>query len=225
MPSPMRHAGRRRLVLAVLLACLVLAGCAAPVPPPPPADQTAGPQTETIFLVERGWHTDIGLEATQLGDALGQLRTIFPGVHTLVIGFGQRAYLLQPHPDFGDMLAALAPGPGAMLVTALRDPPQTAFPAEDIVVLHVSARGLARLVDFVTKSFERAPDGALHAIADGPYPGSLFYASTRAYSAGYTCNTWTAEALQTAGLPVHAAGVVFADEVADQARRLAAASR
>jgi uncharacterized protein (TIGR02117 family) len=224
MPSPTRHAGRRRLVLAVLLGCLVLAGCGAPVPPPP-ADLTAGPPTETIFLVERGWHTDIGLQATQLGDTLGQLRTTFPGVHTLVIGFGQRAYLLHPHPDFGDMLAALAPGPGAMLVTALRDTPQTSFPAEDIVALHVSARGLARLVDFVTQSFERTPDGTLHAIADGPYPGSLFYASTGTYRAGYTCNTWTAEALQTAGLPVHAAGVVFADEVADQARRIAAASR
>ena len=66
---------------------------------------------------------------------------------------------------------------------------------------------------------------APRAIADGPYPGSLFYVSTRTYSAGYTCNTWTAEALQTAGLPVHADGVVFADEVADQARRIAAASR
>jgi uncharacterized protein (TIGR02117 family) len=225
MPPPTRHAGGRRGLIAACLACLVLAGCAAPLPPAPPADLTAGPRTETVYLVEQGWHTDIGLLAAQFGDTLGRLRATFPGLDTLVIGFGQRAYMLRPHPDFGDMLAALAPGPGAMLVTAMRDTPQTAFPTEDVVVLHVSARGLARLVDFVAKSFERAPDGALHAIADGPYPGSLFYASTRTYSAGYTCNTWTAEALQTAGLPVHADGVVFADEVADPARRIAAASR
>jgi len=222
MTPPTRHAGRRGLALA---ACLVLAGCAAPVPPAPPAELTAGPKTATIYLVERGWHTDIGLPATQPGDALGELRTTFPGVHTLVIGFGQRAYLLHREHDLADMLAALAPGPGAMLVTALRDTPQTAFPVDDVVVLQVSARGLARLTDFIAESFERPPDGALHAIADGPYPGSLFYASTSTYSAGYTCNTWTAEALQTAGLPVHVAGVVFADEVAGQARQIAAASR
>jgi uncharacterized protein (TIGR02117 family) len=225
MPPPTRHAGRHRLALAVWLACLALAGCAAPVPPAPPAEATAGPKTETIYLVERGWHTDIGLPATQLGDALAELRTTFPGVHTVVIGFGQRAYLLHREHDLADMLAALAPGPGALLVTALRDTPQTAFPADDVVVLRVSARGLARLTNFITDSFDRPPAGALHAIADGPYPGSLFYASTRTYSAGYTCNTWTAEALQTAGLPVHVAGVVFADDVADQARRIAAASR
>jgi len=222
MPPPTRHAHRRRLALAV---CLALAGCAAPVPPAPPAELTAGPKTETIYLVERGWHTDIGLPATQSGDALAELRTTFPGVHTLVIGFGQRAYLLHREHDLADMLAALAPGAGALLVTALRDTPQTAFPADDVVVLKVSTRGLARLTDFIAGSFERPPDGTLHAIADGPYPGSLFYASTSTYSAGFTCNTWTAEALQTAGLPVHVAGVVFADEVADQARRIAAESR
>jgi uncharacterized protein (TIGR02117 family) len=186
---------------------------------------TVGPKTETIFLVARGWHTDVGLLAAQVGDPLGQLRATFPGVHTLLIGFGQRAYLLRRRDDSGDMLAALVPGAGALLVTALRSTPQSAFPAGDVTVLHVSARGLARLAGFVANSFERTSGGALREIAAGPYPGSLFYASTRTYSAGYTCNTWTAEALQTAGLPVHADGVLFADEVADQARRIAAAQQ
>jgi len=225
MPPPARHAAWRWLAHATCLLCLALASCAPPLPPAPPAELTAGPKTETIYLIERGWHTDIGLQAVQAGDTLGELRTTFPGVHTLVIGLGERAYLLHREHDLGDILAALAPGPGALLVTALRDTPQTAFPADDVVVLQVSARGLARLIDFMTGSFERPPDGALHAIADGPYPGSLFYASARTYSAGYTCNTWTAEALQTAGLPIRVAGVVFADEVTDQARRIAAAAR
>ncbi|HET6238455.1 MAG TPA: DUF2459 domain-containing protein [Acetobacteraceae bacterium] len=204
----------------IWLLCAVLVGCAGPAPPPP-AELTAGPKTETIFLVARGWHTDVGVLAAQAGDALGALRTTFPGVHTLLIGFGERAYLLRRHNDLGNSLAALVPGAGALLVTALRDTPQSAFPVGDVIVLHVSARGLARLTDFIAVSFERAPDSAPREIADGPYPGSLFYASTRTYSAGYTCNTWTAEALQTAGLPVRAAGVIFADEVADQARRVA----
>ena len=205
--------------LLALLACLTLAACAAPAPPP---ELTAGPKTETIYLVARGWHTDIGLQAAQLGDTLDQLRTRFPGVQTLVIGFGERAYLLHREHGVGDMLAALIPGPGAMLVTALRDSPVDAFPAGDTITLHVSPRGLARLVDYISHAFERNPDDTLQELAAGPYPGSLFYASTVTYSGVYTCNTWTAEALQIAGLPVHAAGVLFADDVADQARRIAA---
>ncbi len=207
--------------MVVWLSCLLLALCAAPAPP---RELTAGPRTETIFLIERGWHSDIGLSATPVGDRLGQLRATFPGARTLVIGFGQQAYMLQPHPGSGDMLAALTPGPGAMLVTALRGTPQTAFPPDDVVVLHVSARGLARLTDFIAGSFARTTDGALRPIAGGPDPESRLYASADSYSGGFTCNTWTAEGLQTAGLPIHAAGVVFAGEVADQARRIAAAS-
>ena len=212
--------GRRLPLLAgLLLIGMLLAGCAAPAPP---ADLVAGPKTETIYLVERGWHTDIGVRAAQAGEVLGQLRQTFPGVQTLVVGFGERAYLMHREHGAGDMLAALIPGSGAMLVTALRDSPADAFPAGDVITLLVSERGLARLIEFLTGSFERTPSGAVHELAAGPYSGSLFYASTRNYSGVYTCNTWTAEALQTAGLPVHAQGVLFADDVADQARRIAA---
>jgi uncharacterized protein (TIGR02117 family) len=207
------------LLAGLLVIGGVLGGCAAPAPP---ADLAAGPKTETIYLVERGWHTDIGVRAAQAGEVLGQLRQTFPGVQTLVVGFGERAYLMHREHGVGDMLAALIPGPGAMLVTALRDTPNDAFPGGEAITLHVSERGLARLIDFLAGSFEHAPSGAVRELAAGPYPGSLFYASTRNYSGVYTCNTWTAEALRTAGLPVHAQGVLFADDVAEQVRRIAA---
>ena len=53
-----------------------------------------------------------------------------------------------------------------------------------------------------------------------PFPQSIFYASTGPYNLGHTCNTWTAEGLQVSGLPVSAAGVVFASQVLDQVRPL-----
>jgi len=57
-------------------------------------------------------------------------------------------------------------------------------------------------------------------IGTGPYPQSVFYTSTGTYNLGHTCNTWTAEALRVAGLPVNAAGVVFAGQVLDQLPRI-----
>jgi uncharacterized protein (TIGR02117 family) len=203
----------RRLVLVGLLA---LAGCAAP---PPPAAVTAGPRTKTIYLVRRSWHTDIGVPVAEAGPVLGGLRETFPGVRMLLIGFGERAWLLTGGHGFSDMVAAIMPGAGALLVTALRTPPEVAFPDYTVVALRVSPAGLARLDEFLVGSFVWPRDGVPHAIADGPYPGSLFYASSRTYSGLFTCNTWTAEGLQDAGLPIRAQGVLFADEVADQARR------
>jgi uncharacterized protein (TIGR02117 family) len=221
------------LPLAACLLSLALGGCGSL--PPPPNSLTEGPKTETIYLVERGWHTDVGVRADDLdasagrnssqGPSVGRFREIFPGVRTVLFGFGERAYLLHPNHNFADMLAALMPSPGAMLVTALRTAPDDAFPRQDVVALHISPAGLAALDDFLTRSFETTPQGDFRPIANGPYPGSMFYAATGTYSAGFTCNTWSAEALETAGLPVRPAGVVFADGVADQARRIAATYR
>jgi hypothetical protein len=215
----------RRCALAILLLCLLLTACSPPppLPPPPPAELTAGPKTETIYVVETDWHTEIGLQAARLDERLAQLNASFPGFHALVIGFGARPWVLHQQHDIGDLLAASAPGAGAMLVSPLRDRPDAASPASDVIVLHVSARGLALMIDFIVDSFERRSDGALRPIASMG-PSEIIYGSTRVYSAGYTCNTWTAQALQTAGLPVRVASVVFAGEVADQARRIAAAS-
>jgi hypothetical protein len=56
--------------------------------------------------------------------------------------------------------------------------------------------------------------------AAGPYQGSLYYESEARYSALHTCNTWTAEALKSAGLPVRSGGVIFAGQLWPEAARL-----
>jgi hypothetical protein len=49
---------------------------------------------------------------------------------------------------------------------------------------------------------------------------SLFFAAAPKYSAVHTCNTWAAEALRAAGLPIHSRGVVFASQLWSQIRRI-----
>jgi len=61
---------------------------------------------------------------------------------------------------------------------------------------------------FITASL-----AAMEPMRAGPYPGSLFLPASRDYSALYTCNTWTAEGLAAAGLPVAPAGILFAAQV------------
>ncbi len=50
----------------------------------------------------------------------------------------------------------------------------------------------------------------------GPYAGSRFFPARLSYSALHTCNTWTADALQAGGVPLHSAGVFFAWQLWDQ---------
>ncbi|HEX5325924.1 MAG TPA: DUF2459 domain-containing protein, partial [Acetobacteraceae bacterium] len=116
-----KEAGRRGSIarLIVLLLIVMPAGCGGPGYRPAP---TGAARVATVYVIDRGWHTDIGLGADDVRGPLATLEADFPGVRYLVFGFGDRAYLLSPYRSFIDMIAALVPGRGAMLVTALRAP-------------------------------------------------------------------------------------------------------
>ncbi len=202
----------------------VLAGCAAGLAACGGATPTmhrahTGPRTRAVHLVARGWHTDVDLPADRLPPPLLPLARDFPGATHFLFGFGERAYWTRPDPTSMDAFAALVPGPGVILVTALRVPPEAAFAAGDVVALPVTETGLDRLAAHL--AVELREDGQIRRLADGPYPGSRFYATPRRYSAAYTCNTWTADALQVAGTGVAAAGVLFAGQLMARARAVA----
>jgi hypothetical protein len=110
-----------------------------------------------------------------------------------------------------------------LLVIPLGTAPAAAFGANAVLALPVSRPGLARLSDYLWDALAKSGAGELQEVAAGPAPGSLFFAATGTYDMSRTCNTWTAEALNTAGLPVQPAGIVFAGQVLDAAHRYLAA--
>lgn len=195
-----------------------LAACGATGRPAPSLAEDA-PRTGVVHLVARGWHTDVDLPADRLPAALLPLALDFPGAAHFLFGFGERAYWTRPDPTSMDAFAALVPGPGVILVTALRVPPGAAFAATDVVPLPVAESGLDRLAAHLAAELREG--GEVRPLADGPYPGSRFYATSRRYSAAYTCNTWTADALQVAGTGVSASGVLFAWQLMERARDVA----
>ena len=202
-----------KLALLVFLLALAVAGCS----DPPPSDP--GPPVATIFVVERGWHTDIGLAA---GKELGPLRPFekeFPGARFFVFGFGERGYLEAPEKTPGLMLRALFPSEGAVLVTALNASPEEAFAEYRVIPRPVSQEGLERLTGFIAGSIDWTPDGRPRLAARGPYDGSLFYVSPARYDLFDTCNTWTARALRAAGEPVSAFGVITTAQLVGQLER------
>lgn len=199
------------------LPVLLLAGCAVmPIAAPVP-DGTA-----TIYVVNRGWHTDIGLPVEAVSGPLAALKTTFPGVRYMVFGFGERRYYMARSPDAGEMLGALFPSNSAILLTALRAAPAEAFADHDVVALRIPPSGVEHLATLLWQGLEKTPDGSARRLADGPYAGSVFYASNATYDAFHTCNTWTAQLLRDAGLPMSPQGVLFASQVMQQANQIAA---
>jgi uncharacterized protein (TIGR02117 family) len=212
----LRRSASRDHALAVLLAGWVT-GCAGiPTGAALPAGEA------TIYVVGRGWHTDIGLPVEEVAGPLASLERDFPGVRFMVFGFGERDYYIGRSEGSGEMLTALFPSKSAILLTALRVPPTEAFESQQVVLLHLSRAGVERIVARLWDGLEKREDGSAVRLAEGPYPGSAFYASSETYDALHTCNTWTARMLREGGVPVNVAGVLFTDQVMRQVRWIAA---
>ena len=201
---------------------LLLSACAASRPLPCDASRSQGP---AAWLIDQGWHTEIGLPARELSGPLAGFRRVFPGATVLMFGFGKRTWMTARVETPSELLMGPFPGPGAIQVVGLRVPPAEAYPAGEAIRLALRPEQLARLSDFVWNEIGKTRTGQARLISAGLFPGSLFYAARRGYGPGFTCNSWTAQALQSAGLPVSPRGVVFSGGVLEQAARLGAACR
>ena len=205
--------------LRVFLLLLLAACSTAPPRPVPPHGDRPADSSRVIYLIRRKWHVDIGFAAADLQPPLASLRADFPAARYVLFGFGDRHYLLDKDQGLGGMLGALWPGPGLMLVTGLATTLQAAFGDGNVIEIVVTPAQSAAAQAFVWKSLA-TNDGAVAALRAGPYDGSLYYASSERYSALHTCNTWAAQGLQAAQLPVHSQGIAFAGQLWRQAQRL-----
>ena len=221
MPRPSRSGP------AALALLLLLAGCAAPLPPQPAARaapaQPGAASSDTVSLLTHGWHTDIAMPAREVSGPLARFKTLFPGARSLIFGYGKETFMIAPVHSLGEWMIGPFPGPAALEVSAISTDPTTAYGPRHTITLALPPGGAARLSAYLWRAFAKDKAGNPHYIAQGNFPGSLFFAAARPYGLFHTCNTWSAEALAAAGLPVRPAGVIFSAPLDNAVRRIASA--
>lgn len=181
-----------------------------------------------IYVVRRGWHIDIGVATEELEGPLKRIAGQLPGSKYLLFGFGDRRYLTANRQTASLMVGALWPGKGLLLITGLTQEPGRAFGSNAVRILHLSIQQSLGAQEFIWQSFEGARSRSItdiQSVARGPYEGSLYFNAQQRYSAVYTCNTWAADVMRHAGLPVHPTGVLFSSQVWRLSKGLAAAER
>lgn len=209
----MRHA-----VLSLLgaAASALLCGCAgppmsAPVHAPPQAFLAVDPRSPVIGVLVNGWHSGLILPVSELGPLM-PLLPHYAGERYVSFGWGNRRFYMASHPTFSDAIAALFSSSSVLLV-------QGAPTLRALVPPGARSRWLCADRDEVWKvdAYLRHALSRLHRkpvrIGAGPWTDSAFYASGERYDGLHTCNTWTADALKSAGLPVHSSDVIFSSQL------------
>jgi uncharacterized protein (TIGR02117 family) len=205
-----------RLVLWVQIVALALW----PWSPEQAAAALASAPGDIVYVIAGSWHTEIALPRDEMAGGLARLAAIFPTAPYLIFGWGARDFYMARNPGLGDLLRAAVPGPAVMLVIPLGVRPTAYLGPANAWGIPLSRAGAARLSQFLWDSVAKNRAGEPIRAGAGPIPQSEFYAASGSYDAADTCNTWTAEALHAAGLPVSAAGVVLAGQVIGQIKNL-----
>ena len=177
------------------------AGCLGPVASlfPPARDAPVEP----VWVVDHGWHTGLVLERSSIPHGLVPEQDDFPAAQYLEIGWGDAQFYRTP--DAGVSLAiraAFLSKASVLHVVGLPVPPGDAFAPGDAVEIRLSRLGFEALARFVDGSFDRGGQRAASPQGRGLYGDSRFYAGRGRYHLFYTCNTWIADALRAAGVPI-----------------------
>ena len=181
-----------------------------------------GKNVRTVFIVHDAWHSAVVIRTADISAAVLPEMKDFPSAEYLEFSWGDRDYFTAPDGGLGLALKAAFWSSGSVLhVVGFRDTMKNTFPSADIIELVLSDDGFQRLIKFISDSFSRPHPPTPADPRPGLFPNGRFYSAEGKFSISRTCNTWVAEALRAAGLPISPSYVITAGNLDNQVRHFA----
>ena len=176
---------------------------------------------DVVYVVGQGWHVEIGIPVEELDENMSFFREIFPGARTIMFGYGKKTFFIAPAETMSEFLLGPFPGAAVIQVVGLSVTPKQAYPPENTVTLFLSTNGSQSLSAYIWKDLIKDASGKPLMVARSTNPTGLFYAAESQYNLFHTCNTWAADALYNAGLPVSGENKIFSYQVMDRVAKVA----
>jgi len=185
----------------------------------PPKDASC----KTVFIVHNSWHAAIVLSRDDLNlDAMPELSD-FPGAKFIEFSWGDQDYFPDPNSGFWAALrAAFWSGGSVLHLVGLNADVREFYRIAEIFELRLNSIAHREIVRYLAQTFARDHSLKRAKANPGLFAYSRFYPATGKFSALRTCNTWAAEALTAAGLPISPGNVLTAGNLASQVAPLAA---
>ncbi len=214
----------------LFLAMGLTVACQSSLPRPAPSEAAAGSTSSkqadesvagkvTIHVTSNGWHTEIVVPRAALpADAIPEA-VDFGDARYLSFGWGDAEYYQAPRPTFTMAFrAAMQPTPAVLHLAGLGSHPSKAYPGEEVLEFELTASDFRNLVRYLDAAFQRTDGQAAKPVAPGLYSFSRFYPATGEFHLFNTCNSWTARALDAAGLALDVAQSQSAEDLMSQLR-------
>jgi uncharacterized protein (TIGR02117 family) len=174
-----------------------------------------------LYVVHDSWHAALVLNKNDLSERELPELADFSTAQLIEFSWGDQDYF--PNPNSGALTAIRAAfwSSGSVLhLVGFAGEVKAFYPGAEILRLDISSRAFDPLVDFIAQSFRRPVSGRPAPASAGLFPYSRFYPATRQFSLLRTCNTWIAEALASAGLPLSPSLVITAGSLSRQIAQL-----
>jgi uncharacterized protein (TIGR02117 family) len=211
-------------VNAVLLLAFLVVACATPIAEL--SYRGEGDKAGRLFIVNHGWHSGIVMKKADIPEGVLPEVNHFLDAEYLEIGWGDWDYYQAPNPGLGLALkAAFWSSRSVLYVAGFEGAVKNYFPESEVNEIVLSDEAFQRLIQFISGTFSRSDAAAPVKAEPGPYPNSRFYSARGKFHFFRTCNTWVAEALRSAGLPITPAYAVTAGNLSYQIKRLGAVKK
>jgi hypothetical protein len=179
----------------------------------PPQSCELDTKSDVVYVIVENWHTELGLPVEELSDNLAFYRQVFSGARFILFGYGKKTFFTAPPDTLSEYVLGPVPGPAAIQAVGLSVSPLEAYPPENTFKLILPPGGAKALSTFIWNDLTKDATGSAKVLGPSTNPDGLFYAAQSEYNLLHTCNTWAADTLKNAGLPLESDGIVFSSQV------------
>lgn len=169
----------------------------------------------SIYLVKANWHTGLMIPINDFTKKVLPVLSYFEGFKYVDIGWGDAEFYQSP--GFNICLAAYAilpPTPSVIRIDGYKFPIERVIEWREFAIQFVLPKErFLRIADFINQSFKYNDNKEVIISSRDKEKPIIFFKSVHYYFFMRTCNTWAAEAIQSAGFEIDTFGLVTAGQL------------
>lgn len=175
------------------------------------------PPCHSVLIVHNSWHAAIVLRRAVIPAQTILEVADFPGAEFIEFSWGDRDFFPDPNAGIWTGMRAGVWSSGSVLhLVGFTKAPREFYRGATLTEFQLNSPALAKLLDFLSAEFARDSATGRAEASPGLFADGKFYPARGKFSVLRTCNTWIAEALQTAGMAMAPAWVITAGSLQRQ---------